>query len=166
MTAAHYILQHVYPVAFGLLPPQMDSRPARAMLTAIGLQESRFRHRRQMGHGPARGWWQFEMGGVEGVLSHPASRPTAIDVCGQMGYDPADDRGVHLALEHNDVLAVCFARLLLWTDPRMLPRDAGQGVDGWTQYLACWRPGKPHPQTWAGYYAAAWATDWPGTVRA
>lgn len=164
MTPLRYVRTHVYPVAFSLLPPQMDSPAARAMLTAIGLQESRFLHRRQMAQGPARGWWQFEMGGVEGVLSHHASRPSAEAVCRVLGYDPADERGIHLALEHNDVLAACFARLLLWTDPRLLP-SADRPVDGWTQYLATWRPGKPHASTWAGHFAAAWAADLSGTVR-
>ena len=41
------------------LLPGMDSAKARVMLLAIGLQESRFEHRRQIG-GPARGFWQFE----------------------------------------------------------------------------------------------------------
>lgn len=44
-------------------------------------------------------------------------------------------------------------------------QSAGQAIDGWTQYLATWRPGKPHPQTWTEHFTAAWATDWPGTVR-
>lgn len=165
MTPMRYALGTVYPAAFSLLPAQMDSPQARAMLTAIGLQESRFLHRRQMGNGPARGWWQFEMGGVEGVLSHHASRPTAEALCVLMGYDPADERGVHLAIEHNDILAACFARLLLWTDPRLLP-TAEKPVDGWAQYLACWRPGKPHASTWNGHFATAWATMPPGQVRA
>ncbi len=159
MTPLRYVLTHVYPVAFSLLPPQMNSGPARAMLTAIGLQESRFLHRRQMGPGPARGWWQFEMGGVEGVLSSHTSRQSAEAVCRVLGYDPADERGIHLALEHNDVLAACFARLLLWTDPRLLPQGPDKAMDGWTQYLATWRPGKPHASTWPGHFAVAWSAD-------
>jgi hypothetical protein len=174
MTPLRYVLTHVYPLAFSLLPPQMNSGPALVMLTAIALQESRFLHRRQiasraggiLAFGPARGWWQFEMGGVEGVLSHHASRASAEAVCRVLGYDPADERGVHLALEHNDVLAACFARLLLWTDPRLLPQGPDKAVDGWTQYLATWRPGKPHATTWAGHFATAWSADLPGTVRA
>ena len=51
------------------------------MLLAIGLQESRLTHRRQIG-GPARGLWQFERGGgVAGVLRHAASRDHALSVC-------------------------------------------------------------------------------------
>lgn len=34
--------------AFALLPSKMDSKEASLMLLTIGLQESRFRHRRQL----------------------------------------------------------------------------------------------------------------------
>lgn len=161
---ALYVVQHVYPVMTALLPAPMASRPAFALLTAIALQETKFVARRQYGPGPARGFWQFEMGGTEGVLEHHASRAIAVGVCDVLGYPP-DPRTVHLALEHNDVLAACFARLLLWTDPRMLPQTADDAMTGWLQYLACWRPGKPHPDTWNRYFEAAWGLDGPGTVR-
>ncbi len=55
-----------------------DTPEGRLMLLAIGLQESRFEHRRQLGNGPARGFWQFEAGGgVKGVMTHLASRDDA-----------------------------------------------------------------------------------------
>jgi hypothetical protein len=41
------------------LLPFMDSPKARVLSAAIGHQESRFIHRRQI-NGPARGFWQFE----------------------------------------------------------------------------------------------------------
>ena len=148
-----YVVAHVYPIV-GALLPQMASREAFALLTAIALQESKFRARRQYGNGPARGFWQFELGGVEGVLEHPATRDTARGVLEVLGY-PADERAIHLAIEHSDILAACFARLLLWTDPRALP-GPGRGPDGWLQYLACWRPGKPHAATWAQNFADGW----------
>lgn len=150
-----YVATFVYPAAMSLLPAEMWAREAFAMLTAIGLQESRFRFRRQYPNGPARGFWQFEMGGVEGVLEHPASRTHAAHVCEALGYAGADARAIHLAIEHNDVLACCFARLLLWTDPRPLP-DMVKPNDGWLQYLATWRPGKPHASTWPSHFAMAW----------
>nr|WP_316904517.1 hypothetical protein [Ralstonia mannitolilytica] len=65
--------------ALAILPSAMDTREARVMLLAIGLQESRFMLRRQVG-GPARGFWQFEegtkmsRGGVWGVYLHDSSR--------------------------------------------------------------------------------------------
>ncbi|MEZ5421121.1 MAG: hypothetical protein R2708_27805 [Vicinamibacterales bacterium] len=170
---AHYVIAHVYPVAAALMPPKMDDPRAWRQITAIGLQESEFAARRQIVRtrdgrlvdGPARSFWQGEItGGLILVLSHEATRAAAADVCRVLGYAPTPEV-VYAAIEHHDVLAACLARLLLWTDPRPLPR-ADQAADGWLQYLACWRPGAPHPQTWAAYYAAAWAADWPGTVRA
>ena len=52
----------------------------------------------------------------------------------------------------NDVLAAVAARLLLWTDPQPAPKSA---QEGWDCYARVWRPGKPHRETWDGYYAAA-----------
>jgi hypothetical protein len=170
---ARYVLHHVFPAAASLLPPEMDRPPAWRLLAAIGMQESAFTYRRQIAaerggerlYGPARGWFQFEMGGVEGVLEHKASREHAANVLDTLGYPLANARDVHLAIEHNDVLAACWARLLLWTDPRALP-TVEKPNDGWLIYLATWRPGKARPEKWQANYAAAWAMGGPGTVRA
>lgn len=123
------------------------------MLLAIGLQESRFEHRRQVG-GPARGFWQFELGGIRGVLSHKASKEPAGGVLDALAYnrDPADS---YQAIEHNDVLACCYARLLLWTLPDPLPKR-GEADEGWRQYVEAWRPGKPHRATWDAYFEESW----------
>jgi hypothetical protein len=139
--------------ALTLLPPAMTSPAARILLLAIGLQESRFQHRRQI-NGPARGFWQFEKnGGVLGVLTHPSSRDAAHTLCENRNVGPLSAT-VYTALETDDVLAAGFARLLLWTDPWRLP--AGGDADGaWALYLRTWRPGKPHPHTWAALYAQA-----------
>lgn len=174
MTTQEYITRCVIPATARLLPLVMDATPAWAMLLAIGRQESGFRHRRQVAgrrngetvYGPARGWWQFEMGGTEGVLEHPSTRQVASDVLQTLGYGGADARTAHLALEHNDVLACAFARLLLWTDPRALPTDAHGAPQAWLIYLATWRPGEPHVSSWNGHFDNAWATSWPGTVQA
>lgn len=140
------VLRTILRPAYELLPSRMDSRKASVLLIAIGLQESRFEHRRQIG-GPARGFWQFELGGgVRGVLTHPATASLARDVCSERSVLPQAG-AVYRALETDDVLAACFARLLLWTDPKPLP--AVEDVDGgWACYLRNWRPGKPHPGTW------------------
>jgi hypothetical protein len=127
---------------------------ARVMLLAIAGQESGYRHRRQVPVAHAMGLWQFERGGgVTGVLRHAASRSAALAACEAL-LVPATPEAVHPALEHNDDLACVFARLLLFTDPRALP-----GVDqpdaGWAYYERNWRPGKPHPQTWAGHWRNA-----------
>lgn len=139
--------------ALELLPAKMTCPEAEVLLLTIGLQESRLTHRRQIG-GPARGLWQFERnGGVRGVLEHPASRGYAVSVCKIRGVEhlPA---AVYAALEHDDVLAAAFARLLLWTDPKALPAVGEIGA-AWDYYLRTWRPGKPHRHTWDLLYAQA-----------
>lgn len=135
------------------LLPSMDSPKARMMLLAIGLQESRFEHRRQIG-GPARGFWQFESGGgVRGVLTHKTSAYDAAKICHARGVG-SSTKEVYERLENDDILACCFARLLLLTDPRSLPMIGD--VDGaWDYYEHNWRPGKPHPETWPELYEQA-----------
>jgi len=150
-----HVLEHTLPTALDLLPGRMDSLEAKAMLIAIGLQESRFKHRRQVGPGPARGFWQFEkLGGVKGVLTHEMSSPLVRPICDVLRYTPTPDT-CHVAIEHNDTLACVFARLLLYTHPAALPREH-ETSKGWDQYIASWRPGKPHPATWSDFYRQAW----------
>jgi len=138
-----------------LLKVEADINPSRLaerMLLAIAIQESGLRHRVQMGGGPARGLWQFEAGGgVAGVLRHPATRDHAKRLCERL-LTPPGTAAVHMAISDNDLLACCFARLLLWSDPRALPATAD---DGWATYLRCWRPGKPHPRTWFNAWTIA-----------
>jgi hypothetical protein len=156
---------HILPAALGLLPAEMDTPPARAMLLAIGLQESKFLNRRQVG-GPARGFWQFERGGgVTGVLNHAATRDAADAALRALRYAPSDrlTEVVYEAIEHNDVLACVCARLLLWTVPARLSRR-DESAMGWTAYLAGWRPGRPNPQTWAAHYTTAWEMVAPTSV--
>jgi hypothetical protein len=136
-----------------LLPTLFNTQEARAMLIAIGMQESRFEHRFQLG-GPARGFWQFERAGVEGVLTHHASEGLTKAVCKTLVINPTVDE-CYEAIAYNDALAVCFARLLLWTLPEELP-TMGEHLRGWQQYIAGWRPGKPHEESWASYFHTAW----------
>lgn len=136
-----------------LLPARMDTQDARTILLAIAYQESNMQHRRQI-KGPARSYFQFEQGGgVRGVLQHPASSSYIRDVLSDLDYyadsTPAE---CWTAIEHNDILAAVFARLLLWTDAEPLPTDA-QGA--WELYLRTWRPGKPHPDKWATNFQKA-----------
>lgn len=130
--------------ALALLPGKMDTTAARRMLLAIGMQESELRYRRQI-RGPARSLWQMEQsGGVFGVLAHRASRALAFTACEARGIPP-ETIPVYHAIEHDDVLAACFARLLLWTDPHPLTDDASLA---WHYYLRTWRPGKSKPLKW------------------
>ncbi len=141
--------------ALALLPARFTSAPAEVMLLAIGLQESRFAHRRQIG-GPARGFWQFEQGGgVRGVLRHTATAGHARVLCEARHVAPTES-AVYAALEHDDVLAAGFARLLLWSDAAPLPA-LGDSDAAWVLYVRVWRPGEPHPETWEGLYALALA---------
>lgn len=144
--------------ALAILPAAMDSPQARVMLLAIGMQESRFEHRRQIG-GPARGLWQFEegtrasRGGVWGVYLHDASRFWLDRLCASRGVQflPAS---IYRALETDDVLAAGVARLLLFTDPLRLP--ATDDADGaWGLYLRTWNPGKPRPEKWSAHHRLA-----------
>ena len=138
------------------LPAKFDSVRARTMLYAIGLQESGFDARRQYGNGPAAGFWQFERGGgVTGVLRHPASGQHARMVCMKMNVVP-EPLTIWMALQENDNLAVCFARLLLWTDASPLPANTQASADSaWAYYQRNWRPGKPNPKAWPAHWRAA-----------
>lgn len=140
--------------ALALLPEQMDSPEATAMLVAIALQESGIEHRRQFAGGPARGFWQFELAGVRGVLDHHASQELAHGVCRVLRYD-SDPESVHAAIADNDVLAACFARLLLWRFPEPLPARE-QPPAAWGQYRVLWKPGRPRWSAWADNWAAGW----------
>lgn len=153
--------------ALAFLPAKFDSVRARVMLLAIGLQESRFEHRFQVvqgrprAKGPARGFWQFERGGgVRGVLRHPDSKDHARRICRLRriaSEAPGAEQAVWITLERDDLLACCFARLLLWTDVQPLP-ELGDADEAWDYYVRTWRPGKPHPETWPELYARALAT--------
>lgn len=146
-----------------LLPEQMRGADATRFLIAAGLQESRLEHRWQVldggRKGPARGLWQFEQGGgVKGVLTHPASRYWAHQVCAHFNIAPTPS-AVWMELERNDVLAAAFARLLLFTDPKRIPTDED---DAWQAYAKrLWRPGALRRQPrgirekWARNWAAA-----------
>ncbi len=139
--------------ALAMLPKRMTSDQARIMLLAIGLQESRFEHRHQIG-GPAHGFWQFESGGgVRGVMAHANTRKHAAELCVARQV-PFIRSFVFDALEFDDMLAAGMARLLLWSDPWPMPANDDPQA-GWDLYLRTWRPGKPHRQTWDAFYRQA-----------
>lgn len=139
--------------ALQMLPAGMDTPIARAILAAIGFQESGYLVRIQYGNGPARSYWQFENGrlaGINGVLTHRASAKLAVAVCKARGVE-SDRMAVWKAMEADDVLGAAFARLLMYTDPFPLPDNQ---ADAWEMYAKrLWRPGKPHPDKWS----ASWA---------
>ncbi len=150
------MIESTLATAFSLLPSRLFSREAVQLLLAIGWQESRFEKRAQV-EGPARGFWQFERaGGIRGVLEHPKTKVDIRYALAALKYENADEHRCYAAVEHNDVLAACFARLLLVPHPKALPK-LDEPLAGWDYYLKTWRPGKPHPKTW--HFAWDWARN-------
>lgn len=147
------ISKHTIPAAYTLLPYAMASPEATLMLLAIGQHESGFKYRFQSPSGIARGYWQFELTGLRGVMRHEETKAPAKDACKALGYRfeayPLMD-----ALPHNDVLACVFARLLLWTLFDPMPAIGDQD-EAYRQYRETWRPGKPRPDAWPADYAKA-----------
>jgi len=147
------VRDEIIPQAALLLPTIPFTPESNVLLLTIGLQESRFKHRKQI-KGPARGFWQFEaLGGTYGILTHRKTWSIATDLAGECLGD-IRPRVVNEALAKDDILACAFARLLLWTDPKPLPK-LGDSEGAWHYYLRNWRPGKPHRQTWGGLYDQA-----------
>lgn len=153
----YHVHKHVIPAALDLLPGRMDSFEARAMLIAIGLQESGFDYRHQIPVAYARGFWQFEKNGALGsLLEDKAIASILTPVLHTLCYPPNLDQ-IFNAIEHNDILACVFARLLLYKVPASLPVEKESFI-GWNQYLGAWHPGKPHHETWDANFAEGWRT--------
>lgn len=141
------VIKTVIEPGLSLLPASMDTKAARVLLLAFGLQESRFEDRDQLEKngkntvlGPALSFWQFERaGGVLGVLQHPASRKYAQKICDARGV-ASDSRSVWERMATDDALGCAFARLLIWTDPLVLPAES-DSEGAWRLYLRTWRPG-------------------------
>ena len=155
MTPARLLTLAIDP-ALSLLPAEMQTPEARALLLAIALQESRISKRRQLGGGPARSYFQFEQTGIADLLTHHRSAPHLLALCAALDL-PTSARALLRAIEWSDVLAVLCARLLLWTDPAILP-NATDARRGWAIYTATWRPGRPRPETWHAYFDIGWTT--------
>lgn len=158
MTPLRLLLTSIIPalseLATGGIP---DSPEARRFLLAISLQESNLSNRRQVGaggveSGPAVSWWQFEKGGgCRGVLTHRLAADHMRFICN--AYNVGQTEGeLWQAMQFHDIVAACAARLLIYTLPDRLPDTA---AEGWDQYLAVWRPGKPRPESWPANWAIA-----------
>lgn len=168
------LLAEVIEPAAEFLPAAWASDEAKVMQAAIAMQESGLAVRRQYGNGPARGLWQFERGtqasrgGVWGIFLHGASREWLKQVCDLRGvsFEPG---AIWQAMESDDLLAACCARLLLRTDPFALPPvndyvdpahhvnpDDPKASASWKLYYKrTWRPGKPHPEKWPRNHSRA-----------
>jgi len=129
---------------------------ARVLLTAIPGQESNWLDRLQKGHGPAHSLYQFErLGGIQGVLTHPATVVLAKKACAALGVlaDSIHVWGI-MTTPIGDSLSVAFTRLLLWSDARPLPQ-VGDEEASWDYYFDNWRPGKPSRERWKIIYPQA-----------
>lgn len=90
------------------------------LLLGTGAQESGFRSVRQLGGGPARGYWQIEPATERSVWAdylayQPELRAVVTKRCGRQGPNV-------FALEHDMVYGILLARLLYyWRDPAPLP---------------------------------------------
>ena len=150
MSPRLFLLRVVDP-GLSLLPSYMTSDAARIMLMAIATQESNIAARAQVG-GPARGYWQFESAGVEGVLKQtPMLAQAVLNTCDV----PLTD--AFSAIEYNDPVACAFARLMLWFNPAPLPPIADV-TGSWNYYCHCWKPGKPDESRWPAAFATAVST--------
>lgn len=160
--ALRYLVAPVLMAAASRHRPSIDSRQARVMLLATGLQESALVEtiQRNSAGKPlvnlARGFHQFEPGANQalgGILRSPQTGWLR-DELARMGY-PCTIEGradLHWLLAYDQRVSVLCARALLWMDPHPLPDMEGPA---WDYYLRCWRPGRPHKKTWADNWAAA-----------
>jgi hypothetical protein len=139
--------------ALSLLPQKYNSIEAKAMLLTIPLQESKLVYRRKI-KGPAKSFYQFERNGVAAVLKFQPTIYALRPVLDVLNYASIVDT-CYDAVEHNDILACVFSRLLMWSSPLPLPKKH-EPEKGWDLYLATWRPGKPKLETWNGYFNEAW----------
>ena len=141
-----HVLTCIIRPALQLLPEAMRSNEAELMLLAIGYQESKFTYRRKLG-GPAKGFWQFEEGGVRAVLNHHRVGRDAEAVLHELEWC-RNPIGVYQSLEWGDLIACCLARLLLYADPHPLPNPLEHPEEAWKYYTRTWRPGKPRREHW------------------
>jgi hypothetical protein len=133
---------------------------AARFLLAIAIQESNLDHRRQVvaggaENGPAASFWQFEQGGgCRGVMLHSSTAKRMLAICDAYNVAPTP-AGLWEAMRYQDIVAAAAARCLLYTLPSKL---AVTEAEGWQQYIAAWRPGKPHPERWPAAWALATQT--------
>jgi len=127
-------------LAYKLLPAKMNTVAATVPLLAIQLQEDPLRLQKQTG-GPARGIWQFELGGgTKEVFLNRATRQYAEMLARHVGIEPTYQAAYKELETQNDLLDAGLARLLMWRDP--LPLPAVGDIEGaWQLYLRAWAPG-------------------------
>jgi hypothetical protein len=131
-------------------------RNAHVLVLAVAGQEANWTARVQSGNGPAHSFWQFERGGgVHSLIRHPTTGPIVTTLCVAVGVN-CEDQAVWelMAIPGGDNLALCMARLLLFTDAAAIPLPSDED-ETWNYYQRNWRPGAPHPEGWPARIQAA-----------
>lgn len=163
------LVREVIQPALTVFPASWASREAMTLLVAFAIQESKLATRRQgtaTRPGPARGLWQFEVAGADGVLHHPETHAQALTLCRDARI-PASAGAVHRRVEIDDLLACRFARLLLRSDPTPLPQaDLRSEAAAFAYYLRNWRPGAARTPQGRAKCAKRFATAWRMALEA
>ncbi len=155
MTPGNFLARVVLP-GLALLPAEMNTPEAQVMLVAPAGQESHWTDRRQLGDGPAHGYYQCEGGpqsGLVDVLERPSTTAYLHNACAELDILPTAE-AIYAAIVYCDALATVVARLILWADPAPLP-PLGATWQAWATYVRCWKPGRPDPARWPDNYWAA-----------
>lgn len=123
------------------------------MLLAIAGQESNWTDRVQANNGPAHSFWQFERGGILGLMRDDETSRSVSVLCGMAGV-AVQSTAIwrFMGEEEGDNFSAAMARLLLWSDPMPLAKTEDVA---WEYYLRLWRPGKPDRARWASVYPQA-----------
>lgn len=159
MTPQEFYDEIMFP-ALADLPPTLNAVEARLFMLAVAGQESSWRYRIQLPHGPARSFWQIEAGGMLRGVLNGAHRTTLERYILTRYSIPNVDSVLFEALAWHDPLAYAVARLGLFMDPHRLPMIADED-DAWDTYLRVWRPGSPSRARWATVYPQALAVVVP-----
>lgn len=153
MTAAEFYAQVLGPAAAMDPIKALRSEASDVTLMAFAGHESNWTLFRQIPLGPGRGPWMLGLVTTMDVLLNDATKTMAAAVCSVFQVDPGS---AYSQFTTNLPLAYAFARLLLWADPNPLP-IVGNSDECWTCYTRVWRPGIPHQDTWASFYAESLA---------
>jgi hypothetical protein len=128
------------------------------LLVAIAIQESGLKHRRQIGGGPARSWWQIEPDTAIDTFQR------CLPIRDVWEEFPLGDE-LLVELEHSEIRACAIAAGILRLTPGRLPA-VGDEDAAWQYYLKAWRPGKPRPGPWHKAYSDAEAAQVLGAPMA
>lgn len=163
-TCADFNTQILVP-ALAFIRANLKAIPAsveeHTMLLAIAGVESAWSQRTQQPVAYAHSFWQWERGGVLGLMRDDETSKQVAVLCGMAGV-PFQSTGIwnYMAKPEADNFSAAMSRLLLWTDPSPLPKTMDDGFD---YYVRNWRPGKPYEPRWAAVWSQAVAAISEGT---